>query len=106
MNDPACGRVALDMEIFKMSYSGIYMYFEPGPDFVADGKPKSIWEFFQERIKGNQVALFLVMLTAFLAVIAGIVVPAFSRLYSDRILSGLNPELLNGFLILFGLVIG
>ena len=106
LNDPACGRVALDMEIFKMSYSGIYMYFEPGPDFVADGKPKSIWEFFQERIKGNQVALFLVMLTAFLAVIAGIVVPAFSRLYSDRILSGLNPELLNGFLILFGLVIG
>lgn len=105
LNDPACGRVTVDMETVKQSYSGIYMYFEPGPSFVADGKPKSTWSFFKERISGNKKALFLVMLTAFLTAVAGIVIPAFSRMYSDEILSGQGSDLVNGFLIMFGAVI-
>ncbi len=105
LNDPASGRVTVDKETFLQCYSGIYMYFEPGPSFSADGKKKSTWSFFRERIAGNKPALFLVLLTALCTALAGIAIPGFSRVYTDRILSGQGSDLVNGFLILFGVVI-
>ena len=105
LNDPAMGRVSVSMEEFEASYSGLCLLMSPGEKFEPGGKPKSIWTFFKDRIRGNVSALALIMIAAALAVLAGVIIPVFSRVYSDRILTGENPDWIAGFLLLFGAMV-
>ena len=105
LNDPAMGRVSVSMEEFEASYSGLCLQMSPGEKFEPGGKPKSIWTFFKDRIRGNVSALALIMIAAALAVLAGVIIPVFSRVYSDRILTGENPDWIAGFLLLFGAMV-
>ena len=41
LNDPARGTVAVSMEEFDQSFTGLCLTFEPGEDFVPSGKRKS-----------------------------------------------------------------
>jgi ABC-type bacteriocin/lantibiotic exporter with double-glycine peptidase domain len=45
INDPAAGRVAVDMEQFERSYTGIALKFKPSENFQPSGKPKSVMSF-------------------------------------------------------------
>ena len=106
LNDPAQGRVVVSAEEFNESYSNICLEFEPGENFEKGGKRKSVLSFFRERIRGNEKGLALIMLAAGLSVLTGVLIPVFSRVFSDRILSGANPEWLKVFLLLFaGMII-
>lgn len=105
LNDPAMGRVSVSMEEFDASYSGLCLLMSPGEKFEPGGKPKSIWTFFKDRIQGNLSALVLIMIAATLAALAGVIIPVFSRVYSDRILAGDNPDWIVGFLLLFGAMV-
>jgi NHLM bacteriocin system ABC transporter peptidase/ATP-binding protein len=105
LNDPASGRRTVTDEEFDRSYCMLCILFSPGPDFVPDGKREGIWPFLAERIRDNKTELTVILLTAVFAALAGVVIPAFSRVYSDNILSGTSPQWLTGFLILFGIVI-
>lgn len=103
LNDPASGRVVIPKEEFEKSYCNLCILFEKGESFETGGKPESIISFFQKRMKGNYSALAIVMITAALAVFVGIIIPVFSQVFSDQILSGKNSEWLGGFCIAFSL---
>ena len=105
LNDPASGRRSVTDEEFDRSYCMLCLQFEPGPDFSADGKREGIWPFLKDRIRENKKELAVIMVTAVLAVLAGVIIPAFSRVYSDNILTGINAQWLTGFLVLFGIII-
>ena len=105
LNDPAEGRVKISMEDFRKSYSGICLTFEPGEKFVPDGTPPSTFEFLKRSLKGNEKIILLVMITAALAMIAGILIPVLSRVFTDFILSGSTPSWYEGLLTLFFCVI-
>ncbi|MBR5337247.1 MAG: NHLP family bacteriocin export ABC transporter peptidase/permease/ATPase subunit [Lachnospiraceae bacterium] len=105
INDPARGLVRTSMDELKECYSGVCLQFEPGEDFKPGGKPQSIMDFMKKRIAGNASALAIVMVTAALAVAAGVIVPVFSRVFTDEILDSKTGYSLTPFLVLFGLVI-
>lgn len=105
LNDPASGRRCVTEEEFDRSYCMLCLQFEPGPDFSADGKREGIWPFLKDRIRENKLELTVIMVTAVLAVLAGVIIPVFSQVYSDNILTGMNTQWLRGFLILFGIII-
>ncbi len=99
INDPAKGIYSVTMEQFDKSFTGICLLFEPNETFVADGKPKSTWSFIRKRMVGTGTAVTFVVLTTAISSLMGIINPAFSRVFLDRLLTGRNPEWLYPFLI-------
>ena len=92
LNDPARGLVSVSMEEFDRSFTGICLILEPGADFTPGGKPKSVLEFARHRLKGAGPAIAFVVLCTIIGSLMGIIQPAFSRIFYDRLLTGQNPE--------------
>ncbi len=105
LNDPARGRVAVEWEEFDREFTGICITFEPGEGFVPSGKPKSVWAYAKERLKGSGVAAAFVVLTTTISSLIGIISPAFTRTFLDRLLTRQNLEWLTPFMLLFGLLV-
>ncbi len=104
LNDPAKGNYAVSMETFDKSFTGICLIFEPGEDFRPGGKPKSMLAFAKKRLVGAGTAVAFIVLTTVIASLIGIIQPAFSRIFLDRLLTGENPDWLIPFLVAFGLL--
>ena len=92
LNDPAKGNYAVSMETFDESFTGICLMFEPGEDFQPGGKPKSMLAFAKKRLIGAGAAVAFVILTTVITSLIGIIQPAFSRIFLDRLLTAENPE--------------
>ena len=99
LNDPARGNVAVTMEEFDKAFTGIVMMFEPNETFEPSGKPKSMLEFAGKRLKGAGTAVAFVVPTTFITSLMGIINPAFSRIFLDRLLTGQNPDWFIPFII-------
>lgn len=98
LNDPAKGNYSVSMETFDKSFTGICLMFEPGVDFQPGGKPKSMLAFAKKRLIGAGAAVAFVILTTLIASLIGIIQPAFSRIFLDRLLTEENPDWLYPFL--------
>lgn len=92
LNDPARGIVEVSMETFDESFTGVCLFFEPGENFVADGKPKSILQFAAKRLQGTGSAFVFIVITSVISSLMSIIAPGFSRVFVDRLLSGVNPD--------------
>lgn len=88
LNDPARGRVKVSMEEFDRAYTGVILCMKPTEKFVPGGKPDSVWRFAMDRLRGGKAAILLLMLTGVLASAVSLLSPAFSRIFTDDILSG------------------
>ncbi len=91
LNDPAQGHYAVPMEVFDKSFTGICLMFEPGEAFEPGGKPKSVMAFARQRMKGTGEAVAFTVITTVIASLIGIIQPGFSRIFLDRLLTGVNP---------------
>ena len=92
LNDPAKGTYSVPMETFDNSFTGICLMFEPGDSFEPGGKPKSMLAFAKEKMRGAGVAVAFTIITTVIGSLIGIIRPAFSRIFIDRLLTGQNPE--------------
>ncbi len=101
LNDPAKGSYSVPMETFDKSFTGICLMFEPSESFEPGGKPKSVLSFAKKRLKGAGAAIAFVVLTTVISSLIGIINPAFSRIFLDRLLTGENPEWFMTFLFAF-----
>jgi len=101
LNDPAIGERRVAMDVFDKSYTGVYLQFEKTEAFVPEGKPKSVIAFAKTRLNGTLVPFIFVVLTGLLTSVIGIINPALSRVFMDRVLTGINPEWLTP--VLFGM---
>ena len=99
INDPARGNVRVPMDEFGKSFTGVCMMIEPAEDFEQGGKPRSVWAFARERLRGTGVAFAFVIITTLISSIIGIINPAFSRIFMDRLLTGQNPDWLYPFIL-------
>ncbi len=104
INDPARGEVRVPMEEFDRAFTGICLQITPGPEFQPGGKRKSTLAFAKKRLKGAGAAVAFVLLSTVIGYLFGIVNPAFSRFFMDRLLTGENRELLMPFLGLLTLL--
>ncbi len=92
LNDPAKGCYSVDMETFDKSFTGICLMFEPSETFEPGGKPKSVVAFAKSRLRGAGAAVAFTVITTVIASLMGIISPAFSRIFLDRLLTGKNPD--------------
>ena len=98
INDPAQGHYTVSMEAFDKAFTGICLMFEPGEGFEPSGKPKSVVTFARERMKGAGEAVAFTLITTVIASLMGVIQPGFSRIFLDRLLTGMNPEWATPFL--------
>ena len=104
LNDPARGDVKVTMEEFDEAFTGVVLIIEPAENYKTEGRKKSTWEFALSRLRGARVAVVFVVLTTIIGYLFGVINPAFSRFFVDRLLTGENRDLLIPFiLILAGL---
>ena len=98
LNDPAQGHYTVPMEVFDKSFTGICLMFEPDETFEPGGKPKSVLAFARQRMKGTGEAVLFTVITTVIASLIGIIQPGFSRIFLDRLLTGVNPGWVTAFL--------
>lgn len=99
LNDPARGVVCIPMKTFDESFTGICLMFEPDESFEPGGKPKQILDFVKNRLRGTGPAAAFVVVTTLISSLIGIINPAFSRIFLDRLLTGQNPDWFLPFLL-------
>ena len=99
LNDPAKGTYTVPMSTFDDSFTGICLLFEPDEGFVPEGKPQSMLKYAKKRLAGAGAAIAFVILTTVISSLLGIITPAFSRIFLDRLLTKQNPEWLMPFTI-------
>ena len=99
LNDPAKGSYSVSMETFDNAFTGICLMFEPNETFVPSGKQKSVFSFAMSRLKGAKTAVAFVVLTTLISALIGVISPAFSRIFMDRLLTHESPEWFYPFMI-------
>ncbi|NLB79205.1 MAG: NHLP family bacteriocin export ABC transporter peptidase/permease/ATPase subunit [Clostridiaceae bacterium] len=102
LNDPARGTVAVSIEEFDKSYTGIVLRFEKSESFTPEGKPRSVLDFAMQRLKGTLVPFVFVAVTGILTAVVNMAGPAFSRVFMDNILSGKSPDWFMPFIAVLG----
>lgn len=100
LNDPAKGNYSVSMETFDQSFTGICLMFEPTEQFEPGGRPKSVLSFAKKRLEGTGRVIAFVALTTLITSLFGIISPAFSRVFLDRLLTGRNPDWFYPFLLM------
>ena len=98
INDPAKGLYTVPMEVFDKAFTGVCLMFEPGEAFQPGGNPKSVLAFARQRMRGTGEAVAFTVITTVIASLIGIIQPGFSRVFLDRLLTGMNPEWVTPFL--------
>lgn len=99
LNDPAKGKYAVSLKTFDDSFTGICLLFEPTEDFTPGGKPPSVLAYAKKRLKGAGSAVAFAAITALISAVTGVISPAFSRVFVNRLLTGKNPEWFIPFII-------
>lgn len=99
INDPAKGNYTVSIETFDKSFTGICLMFEPNENFVPSGKRKSVLSFAVKRLNGAKVAVVFVVFTTLISALIGVIMPAFSRIFMDRLLTHESPDWFYPFLI-------
>ena len=97
LNDPAKGTVKVSMEEFNTSFTGICMMMTPTEAFEPGGKPRSVLKYALSRMRGSGVGVALILSTTLIGVLLGLITPAFSRVFMDRLLAGENLDWLYPF---------
>ena len=104
INDPARGCVTVSMEEFDNSFTGVCILFAPSEDFEPEGKRESMLAYARKRLKGAGAAVIFVTLITLISYLFGLINPAMSRVFYDRLLTGRNPSWLHPFIILLTVV--
>ena len=98
LNDPAKGTYAVTMEAFDQAFTGVCLLFSPGEGFQREGRPKSVLAFARKKLVGTGAAFALVVVTTVITSLIGIIMPGFSNVFADRLLTGQNPEWFGPFI--------
>lgn len=101
LNDPAKGTYTVSMRTFDEAFTGICLLFAPGEDFCPGGKPQSMISYAKKRLVGAGSAIAFVTLTTVISSLLGVITPAFSRIFLDRLLTRENPGWLMPFVLAF-----
>ena len=104
LNDPARGTVKVTMEEFDASFTGVTIIPVPSADFEPGGKQKSTLSFARKRLIGAGAAVVFVMLTTAIGYLFGIINSVTSRIFMDRLLTGINREWLYPFISMLALL--
>ena len=98
INDPARGEVKVTWDEFDKAFTGVTIIPIPGENFEPSGKRRSTVEFARKRLIGAGAAVAFVMLTTAISYLFGIANSVTSRIFMDRLLTGINKDWLYPFI--------
>ncbi len=87
LNDPAHGHRKVSFNEFDGSFTGVVLRFEPSPNFVKGGSKPSLFEAIKNRFTHAKAALAYLLLTGFLLTIPDLLLPAFTQIFLDYVIS-------------------
>ena len=109
INDPARGQIKVPLDEFEKSFTGVTLVFKKTEAFEPGGEPPSAYKAALSRLKGLELPIVFVMLTATISSVLGIFNTSLNRVFLDRVLSGDNPEWLvplTGIMLLVAILLG
>lgn len=86
LNDPATGPRRVTAAEFDSGFTGVVLAMQPGPSFRPRGGAPSLRRSLAARLDGSGGALAFVVLVSLALVVPGLMVPAFTRVFIDRVL--------------------
>ena len=98
LNDPARGTVWVTWEEFDESFTGVVLVPTPSESFEPSGKPLSVMEYAHKMLTGAGAATAFVVISTIIAYLFGIVNSTTSKIFVDRLLTGMNPDWLGPFI--------
>lgn len=104
INDPARGDVVVTEEEFDESFTGVCVLIEPGEGFEPSGKQGSVIDFAVKRMEGTGSAVAFVAATTCIASLCTMTIAALARFFMDHLLTGENPQLVAGFIVLLTVI--
>ena len=104
INDPARGTVKVSWEEFDRSFTGVVLIPTPSENFEPGGKRRSTIDFARKRLVGTGAAVVFVMLTTAIAYLFGVADSVTSRIFMDRLLTGVNSDWLYPFITIMVLL--
>lgn len=103
LSDPAQGRVRVLMEEFLDSFTGVVLEFEPGPEFIAEGKqPTLVWSLIRTLLP-YQSSLFQLLVVSTGQAILTLLVAGLTSTFIDSFLQ--NQRLYFGIPIIWLLLL-
>ena len=100
INDPAGGSQKISMEDFDEAFTGVCLELSPGKDFEPSGSPRSMVSYLKENLRGAGRTAAFVVAASLLVSLCSLFLPAFSRVFIDRILSKEDPQWLKPMLLI------
>lgn len=99
LNDPGTGPRVVTEEEFDESFTGVVLEFSKGTDFKPGGERPNVFRSLKKHLRGSHLALLYVFLITLTLALPNLVLPLFSRIYTDEFLvagkiSWLKPLLL------------
>ena len=105
INDPGRGTTEISIEEFDKAFTGIVLTFEKTPEFIPEGKPRSVINFAMKRLKGTIPALVFVFLIGLFTSMIDILNPVFTRIFMDNILGSKTHSWLIPFITAMSIVL-
>jgi NHLM bacteriocin system ABC transporter peptidase/ATP-binding protein len=106
INDPSIGRRRISAAELDQSMTGVVLTFHPGVKFERKGEAPHLLRAIQKRIGNAWIALAFVFLTSLLLLFPGLLMPAFARLFIDRVLLGQEPSIIKPLLAAMLVTVG
>ena len=104
LNDPNAGPVEIPMDDFRKSFTGVALTFSPTTSFKLGGHRTRILAYVRKYLQGAGEAFWLTFVFALLAAFVALVIPLFTRIFLDEILSGKNRDWSSKFFLIMGTV--
>lgn len=100
LNDPATGPRTVTMKEFAVSFTGVVLFMNPGPDFKTGGQAEpGIIQMLWQRLTGSRSQFFYIIFITLALSIPLIGVAVFAKIFFDDILLANQHNWLPGLLI-------
>ena len=104
LNDPNAGPGEVPIDDFRKSFTGVALTFAPTEAFEKGGHRTRILSYVRKYLQGAGEAFWLTSVFALLAAFVALVIPLFTRIFLDEILSGKNRDWSSTFFLIMGTV--
>ncbi len=105
LNDPATGPRTVSEEEFDQSFTGVVLTFEKGADFRKGGERNGLFKSLASRLSNTRLALFYVIAATLLLAVPNLIIPVFTRVYTDSFLIDGKKEVLSPLLAAMAAII-
>ena len=105
LNDPAHGHRTVPLDEFDESFTGVVLLFETGETFEKGGRRASILGAVAERLRHARQAVAYCVLAVLLLTVAGLIVPAYSRVFLDKVLGESRMDWLKPLVLAIGVTV-